>query len=690
MDNPAEKESNMISATLKALLQYIEPMLRRAVHALVEHRPMALGLAALLLVIAGWLEYESWARADFYQRTVEESLARRTENTPQTYKGIESLILSNAEAKAEGGDTDFKQLVQHARFSPEFASEIYKLDKAFSREVKDPPPQFEIVKSDLSGMPKRQQDAIVTEDNKIGFLFLPVRLLHADPSIYGKAALDATIISAQMIGLKNDKGAQSCGKDASPICDDVIVSRQLVAEMKAATTIRVTSDALDTDLDLQPTQVYYITENGINRIVSKDHNDDASFYRNQFRASTVFPARPYYVGAFEKVDPIPGTLLQDRDKAPPLQQEQLGNYFYVSEPYLDIGGNGIVITLARAVEYQGHSDGAICFDLKLTGDHALGAKLRDLVDKLEGEATPVTCKTTAFGAPECSLEDKSKRRLVRSLAEFTAKVQNATNGHNLSDVVGAISFFGTVDGQKPLSSASFWDIPSMMHADDEVRFAVPLEPPKVLDPTKEELSLRFLAVDLNVGSYLQKTAAMGFIGLLLLACAITTGIVAWAGDVRKTITLRQEKQDLHQALSNVSEVMMEANTPYARLDASDHIVDGNVKLAEFFGFPPTLTGLERIKGTRFEDLIATVSLGEYHKVQDLRKQGQPVKPYELYFKVSGRQVMAKVVSSVVPASQDRSGSLPETFGLLIAREAKFRRKGDIVSPDVSTLKSEVS
>ncbi len=594
-------EPNWLLRFLSRILAYLESRLKSAVKSLVENRPVAFGLTFLLFAGACFLGYVAFVRTDFYQRTVEKALAKRTENTPQTYKAIEALILSNAETDSQGEAINFKQTVEQATFSTAFLNEMTNLDKAFVRPPKPPTSQFDIARSDIYGIPKRQQDSIITETGKLGFLFLPVRLLHLPPATYQALMADHSKIPPQ-IGLKDDNGEQSCQPDASVLCDDVIAGRNLLPVMKAAIRLNVTTDKVAQGIDLQPTQVYYITENGLNRIVSKE-DDDNAFYRNQFRASTVFQDRPYYVQAFAELPSVPGPLVTGVE---PREREQLGEYFYVSEPYLDIGGNGIVVTLARAFKYPDHSEGVICFDLRLSGDQALGQKLITLVANLKGDETEVTCNTLPSTAPDCKPDDKSSSILNDSAKDLEGKIQAASNGGTLSEVIGAITFLGTPPHQPTVAAGNFWDIPSIIaHSNDEVRFAVPLGPPKVKDASKQQLELKFLTVVLNVGRYLTRTALIVLGALTLLGLAIVAGLSSWAADAVKRHTFAEEKRKLHLALDRVSTVMLAADTPYVRLDATDHIVNGNMSLVMFFGLPPTTESFEtKLKGTRFEDWIA--------------------------------------------------------------------------------------
>jgi hypothetical protein len=540
-----------------------------------------------------------------------------------------------------------------------------------SNDLESTKPQFEVSIPDFASLtPRRQEEAIVTEKRNLGFLFLPVRLLRVTEAAYEEMLADPATIDDQ-IGLKYAKG-WTCDAARSLICDDVITTRRALPWMKGATKVKVTNDAIHPGIEIIPAQVYYITENGLNRIVSRDGND-ATFYRNQFRAGTVFASRPYYSGAFKSLKSAPVPLLDDDHQT---LTGKLQDYFYVSDPYLDIGGNGVVVTLARAVKYQGHGEGAICFDLRLNEDQALGKKLTDLLDKLEGTHNKVKCTSTADGAPSCVADDQADARLAVGVTDLERMLKEAQDIGNGSDVLGGFAFVGPKnDDSKSLWSSFQVPLSRILHANDEIHFMVPLEPPKVTNPKLQETQLTFLAVTLNIGHYLQHTAALGYLSLLLLGVSIMIVIVAWAGDAfkkvelqRQTAFLQEERKLLHAALDNVSGVMLESPTPYVRLDANDNIINGNASLAGFLGFPETMETVEKeLKGTRFEDWIwGSDSITTYHRVQDSRRKGEPVKPYALRFRTGDHSdAHAWVFSSVVPATQATKDSLPETFGILV-------------------------
>jgi hypothetical protein len=216
----------------------------------------------------------------YYQTIVEQALSKQTENTPQTYKALEALILSNAETADDGQQIDSQSIVKGANIFYEFANRIKDLhDTLDVHDIKAPaaalfPVTPDLFKTDLG----RQRQTILSEDSDLGFLFLPVRLLRiqkdtCDKLLSGKSHFEnqLQIKTIGPLGIKNNT--------------------------------RVTNGTLPPSIDATAAQVYYITENGLNRIVSRGNDDphaDMRFYRNQFRASTVFPGRPYYIGAFNR------------------------------------------------------------------------------------------------------------------------------------------------------------------------------------------------------------------------------------------------------------------------------------------------------------------------------------------------------------------------------------------------------
>ena len=643
---------------------------------LFANRRVAFSVAAVFTLLAAGLGYWSLRRADHYQRILETALTKNTENTPQTFKALESLILVAAEAGPNGRQYPFKETIENAPLAGEFGRVIQTFDHEFRNPTKAGTKALTIAEPELaSGEAPREQDAIITEENgpdDLGFLFLPARLLHVPSNEFSllrghQAALEPRV------GIKRspDGTGDVCASLKDELCDDVLLTRNLLPTMKRATTVAVTGVQV-AGIDPKPQQVYVITENGLNRIVS-GRGRDSSFYRNQFRAVTVFPARPYYVGAFKKAAGDPSTLLAE-NQAPP--QGRIGDYFYVSEPYLDIGGNGIVVTLARAYRYPDHSEGALCFDLKMTFDRGLSSKIGAFIAELDGKTADLTCEMSRQSDPSCTQSggDRDLARQEGRDLQNTLRAALATS--DVADVVGNFSCLSRTGApEDQAATAGFLDrlVKRVIHPHDELRFTISTDPPLVKDAREQRIELNFMAASLDIGRYLESTAIAGALALSCFGMALTIVVGSWATETRISEAVRKQreaetkdKEDLRIALDNVSKIMLQASIPYVRLDNEDRIVDANPALAEFLGLPPAQESIDsRLRHTRFEDWLADKnSTAEYYRVQRLRENGERVDPYSLSFRtVSGATVTAKVVSDVVPGTA--KGALPETFGILV-------------------------
>jgi hypothetical protein len=682
--------SNIPSIAWKGL-EYLGSKLSSAAEFLFTNRRAAFLTASFFALLGCVTGFWCIDRADFYQRIVETALSKETENTPQSFKALEALILSDAEGDERGKQIEFKQNVQKASISEGLAKRNQELDEVLRQNQNDGKPgvkSFTVAAPSILGGKIRQQDSIITEandpKNDVGFLFLPARILHLSENDF-----DGMIDSGNpkpiepKIGLATSSAhppQQTCGS-VSAICDDLLTTRKMLPTLQLATQTDVATEAIE-GLEIKPSQVYVITENGLNRMVSQ-RGHDSVFYRNQFRASTVFPARPYYVGAFQKADPKPSELLPDPSAS---LTGTIGKYFYVSDPYLDLGGNGIVVTLSRAFRYPKHSDGAVCFDVLLKD--GIDTKLEPFVRSLGGPFAKISCNV-GLSDTKCNKEngDDAIYRQVKPTIE--SNIAKARKDLSSSDVMGSITFV-TKRGEArelatPAAKAGLFDglidrfVGAFIHPMTEMEFIVPDGPPVLSgEPGKETLELRFLAASLKVGDYLEKTAIAGAVGLCCLGIALTILLASWAteGKLREADrnisqtrieAKEREKKDLEEALENVATVMMSASIPYVRLDNEDRILDGNPSLAAFFGLPADVTGVERLKMSKLRDRLADrESEREYDRVQQLRRTGRPVTPYPLTFKTEAKgRKTATVVSSVVPALALSSNGLPETFGIFV-------------------------
>jgi hypothetical protein len=386
---------------------------------------------------------------------------------------------------------------------------------------------------------------ILTDSADDGYLFFPVSLLRYSGRIDYKAAGTASLRNTDSDVL------ESAVRMDPVIADDIALSRKMLPVMRELTrtklfnvsesrseiedrrTSTATTDALRILSKLhaqeEPSQVYYITKNGLNRIVNEaDAKDQRTVYRNMFRATTFFPSRPYFVEAFKRIksgaaEPLSAVL----------KGSTIDEAFYVSQPYLDIGGFGVVVTLARAVQYGTHSAAALCLDLPvLLKNEALFA-LRERLRTFGVVPHEVSCSVPFDGRARCSESAGVPYSLITDLEE---KLTAAGRAGDLSTVVGNISVLGTRQPQEPeVRVASTSDLFAYAlrlisgYASNPITFAYPKSSPTPVDKT---LKAEFLIASLNLDRFAEITALIGLASVLAVASALFIMILSWQGEAR--------------------------------------------------------------------------------------------------------------------------------------------------------------
>jgi PAS domain-containing protein len=727
-------------------------------------KKVAYTAAATFLLAGVVLGLWTLDRANRYVTLVEAALSKSTENTPQSLKALESLILSYVEAES-GVPRDFRRRVEQAEMSGAFRGVLTRMHEVLSTSAPAPTASLS-----MSTGTATSRGPIVTEDSEdYGFLFLPARLLHLPPGdlleeglkggrLVGSklgivsvragtpssdaesgsrgegletcvvnvntasaeelaARLELGIETARLLVAYREKNNGFSGADPLKrvpgldtltadwvgrrvsmsvvnhffvLCDDVTTTRRLAAHFAFATNQPVYDSSI-ADLEAKPEQAYVITDNGLNRIANR-RGENVRRYSGQFHAGIWFPGRPYYVGAMNKAiarrgsRTPPYTLVEglpaEEDKKPPLGGTN--GYFYVSEPYMDIGGHGIVITLARAFKYPNHSEGVIGFDLVLSG---LQTRVVSLVEQFGGTWAVSRCMVPK---EDIQCEHKEGSAMLHSDVKRTleSRLTDARRDVTLPDIAGNLYLLSAASPSGPapktwpsLGLLSRWTRPfvwlqrALSYRGSELRFTVPIQQ---RDVVADGTSVTLLVASINVGDFLHWTATIGAVALMLIGVALTILVGSSAANYKLTETTlaskaaledasRKERAALRDALSNVSKVMMHANLPYVRLDNDDYILESNAAFLQFLGFAEADSFQSRLSGTRFEQwLDDDVSRREYSRVQKARREGRRVDPYFLSFRCQdGGAKRAQVVSSALPDSQTEADGLPETFGILI-------------------------
>jgi hypothetical protein len=638
------------------LVKLIEPFFRSAwsaAVALFERHPARTGVSAAFLVaavIAGNFYVDRTRR---YQEIVSTTVRAEGEGAPQRFNVLEALIMSTI-------DPRLTERIKNATISDEFYKHLQKMHVTFST----PTPLAELTGGDPSNhewgvklsIPDHVdsheslplQNAIITDNAPDGFLFFPLNLLRTRLEGDYHRIIDESRQNSYSRTLAAAVAADSV------VADDIVISRKLTPVMRSLTRAPLFKEDEELEqllAEVQPARVYYITKNGVNRQVNGADPVKQQFVdRNMFRSTTFFPSRPYYVEAFKRLKP---TTLDKISGA-------TNGSFYVSQPYLDIGGFGVVITLARPVSYLSHSDAAICFDLRVRLENPVVFPLRKRLEKLGATHQEVKCRIGIWSAIECkpSSEGGVNFGLRRGLEK---RLTEAMKAGDLSTVVGNISILDDQMVREDVSQAGFlaflkYPMEIIFGYDSRpITFAIPLDSPDATDD--KALEARFMISSLNLERFQQITSLLGLVSVSSLALAFFMVLLSWQGE-------RRTSQSYEEAFKTVDRVLYGAPTPYCRLSADDTVVDCNTAFCSLLEMPADGKSVESIKGRTFESLVAQESKAIYRDIQQRRRAGQEVAPYPLSLTCDDdSEVETLVTSGVIPGLAP--GELPETFGIVI-------------------------
>jgi PAS domain-containing protein len=635
-------------ASVDIALKALDPFFRRmsgAVETLFEHHRARFAIAGALLIgalVSGEICVDRTKR---YQEIVSTTVRAQGEDTPQRFKVLEAFIMSTI-------DLNLSKRIEEATISTDFSKALTTLHTLLSQprsspDAKASDPEMGVrlsIPDYIAGdVALPAQNAIVTDDAPNGYLFFPLSLLRTRLGDYQE-----TVLQSQR---KQNSATLAKAVAADPVvADDFRLSRALLSTMQSITAVALFDSVRPEQLgaSVRPVQIYYITKNGANRIVNNtDAEEQQTVYRNMFRSTTFFPSRPYFVEAFKRT---PGSLKEIHGV--------IKDSFYVSRPYLDIGGFGVVVTLARALDYPGHSDAAICFDLLVS---PIEATLKPRLRSFSAEAPKVRCRIGFRSKISCDPTEQDASVPFKGTLEEL--LNTSMRKGDLSTVVGNINILD--DQTASPNAVATAGIVNLLTYPFElifglnahaITFAIPLSQPRAL-PNENTLAAEFLISSLNLDRFQQISLLLGSTSILLLASAFSVVILSWQSET-------QARRSYAEAFNRVDEVLYGAPTPYCRLDANDEIVDCNTAFCALLKMPADNQSVQSVKGVSFESRLAQRSIGTYHDVQERRRKGKEVAPYTLYFRCAdGSEVEGRVTSGVIPGQTAKE--LPGTFGVVI-------------------------
>jgi len=502
---------------------------------------------------------------------------------------------------------------------------------------------------------------------KPGFLFLPYFILSPqlkkrdEISVFeerktldllpsaGKG-LTSDMTSDGVAALVNKRASDGEIAVPSYLHDQVIVTQQLATAMQKLASISFVSanGHAGKYLSAIPVQSYIVLSSGVMRAFVHDELYPTKYYGNQFPPTTFFPSRPYFWSTLVDhpsfySEVIPSTsYLMDTESDPSHKQMlqtllrtknelgsdvTVGEFFRISQPYLDLGGSGIVVTLTRGLIIDGVARAVICIDLRFDENNSVTHSFENAIGPLNPEVFEVNC---SMGRGSQELECDEEKTLLGKREKLFHEVKNEFS-RSSTDILGTLYRFdeGT-----------------------EIRLSVPLNR-QIRPDGSQSITLMLASFDPTVymkhNNWLAALASTSF-GLLFSLFAYLWG------------SLEVTRAQYEEAFQRVDLVMEHSPTPYARLDNEDIVVVANESLRNMLdsNLGKSSSQKRTLKSFCWDD----ISKKQYDEVEaKRRKNEQVVTPYPLTLTGrDGQPVKVEIYSAAIPSD---SGGLPNTFGILL-------------------------
>jgi PAS domain S-box-containing protein len=564
----------------------------------IRRSPKTLTIGALLFLLCFLICGFQW----FRNGAVEENALRSTlttelEPTRQAFEGLEAFVLS-----------DLRQAVDASLHKSEVREDFdaaFKVLQGSASLAPESPSPIELIPTGAINSPNK-----FISDSGNGFLF-------------------ATPMTLKL-STYTDEDIKKAATEDSHFAADVRFSQAIADQLYALlnTPVFDTDPAAHLQIPNTPVQAYVITRKGVLRIFERNVTDQRAYYKGQFDWSTLFPSEPYFQAALDKSSTL--------KKGPSVVTE----YFHVTGPYVDRGGNGVIVTLCKPLKTSSAplvTPSVLCLDISL-GD-VVRQSIETRLKGLGGRALDSQCEVgngvSCKGLPEGTLT-KSQHDLIQG------EVIKLNQLNRLSEIFGKIR---VLDPAK-------------------IAFTIPLGTP---DPAELKVGSRgcqLLYCELNpdhIAMFTSLTAAGAGAGLVgFVACVV----LLYVGFHSR---LRQMKV----AFEKVGKVMLMVPVAYCQLDEHDRFEQVNNAFAELTG----RTSESLVDGkVKFEELLADdASKALYKTVLERRSNRQSVDPYSLQIiAAQGKQVTVEIHSADIPAPRGMPTDLPKTFGVVLPKSLALR------------------
>jgi len=370
--------------------------------------PKSLRIASLVFLAISFIaSFWWWWGTKDVQAFFAQTLITQLEATPQSYKGLEAFALA-------GLDESARKSYKDAKVTPEFAKVSTEFDHALSTGTTTMP-ALQVIWPDPTrhGLAQAYVSDYLARDSRHAFLFVPAMILRTLPAA----------------GLTDGEITQAAIHDPQ-------VSAEIRASAAAAEKI---CSFQGTALygGEKPVQSYFITRTGLMRVCEYNIINQETYYKGQFLPNTFFPDRPYFSATIDNF-PTPA----------PAQTGQPVESLSITKPYIDLGGNGVVVTMSLRTKAPRIAESGLFLDISMGA--VAKTFITNKVKTFGGSATPITCNGEA--SISCGRQTNDTANSESMSDEKLASLNHEISGYNspaqLSEIFGKIHVFKSDEPQQ--------------------------------------------------------------------------------------------------------------------------------------------------------------------------------------------------------------------------------------------------
>lgn len=573
------------------LLQILQRLLRKLSPIL------QIFLLAVSLAIASIYGYKLRDRLISSQESIGKALQSKLEPTTHSHEGVASLVLSGLKAPPpDNKDYSAKLGPTLAKIDEKIENSINDAKALGSRKV------FASLGLQVLGSGSSWRKMVTRTQGADTFLMVPAISIRkpdlTDPPLETQHLEDALAYNPEVLS-------------------DLHVAANIAPLIKELDGLTVQS--------LTIVQTYFISEAGVILLRQSNVEDNVNYYKGQFPPFTLFNDRSYFREAVKNN----------------LKYE---HFNYRTAPYIDAGGNGVVITYSRAVKLANQRAGIICVDVKLP------AGVSEMKKRLVSLGADVGEFSWIIGAGK-------EGYLPGDFGWF----ENQLRGQSAEDqarFLGAIA----VESDYPPP-------PGTETRTDVISFTIPTGS-TVWDQGRRKTTLLWARVDFGSSRAALTADLVGFsVGIILL-------VLVSSNIFHDYTVLRREMSNV---LKKMSQVMYEASTPFAWLNEKNEFIKVNESFLDVLGY----TNEEDLKShtPKFRGLITAETQPKYDEVLLRSATGGETGKYEVDIKTKEGDTLHVVIHGErIPYPTFWKRGLPHRFGVFL----EWSKKVESVQPQTTT------